>query len=536
MKPLCPLHYLILLLSLLIIEYSNAQSVAINTDGSVANGTAILDLKSNSKGLLIPRLTTVQRTAIVSPATGLLVFDTDTSIFWFFDGAVWKKLDAAGNNWSITGNSGTTAGPQFIGTTDAVDAVLKTNNTERMRWLYAVNPNNSIALINSGDLTVNGVSVGRGPGNAVSNTTTGNQALFSNTTGTNNTAFGAQALYYNTSGGYNTALGYQALASNTTASQNTAVGHFALYVNSTGYANTAVGLSSQFSSTSGYGNSSLGANALFNNSTGYDNTAVGVGALGANISGNNNIAAGRVAMNSNTIGIQNAAIGATALANNTTGNYNTAIGYGALNTNGTGNNNTALGYNANVATGNLSNATAIGNGAVVNASDKVVIGNSSVTVIGGQVGWSTLSDGRFKTNIKEDVPGLDFIVQLRPVNYNFLARKYEDHISQRLPDSIKNNPARKAMSYASAEQVLHTGFIAQEVDQVVKKNGYHFNGVHTPSSETDNYSITYDEFVVPLVKAMQQLNTKVETLSKENDLLKKQLLEITQRLNKLEAR
>jgi hypothetical protein len=535
MRSQTPVAWSVLLFTLLSTRQSIAQSVAINTDGSVANSTAILDVKSATKGMLIPRMSTVQRTAIAAPATGLLVFDTDTNAFWYFDGTAWKQMEAAGNNWSITGNSGTTAGTHFIGTTDGVDVVLKTNNTERMRWLNAVNVKNTIASLNTGDLTVNGITIGRGPGNVVSNTATGADALNSNTSGGNNTAVGAQALYYNTSGAYNTAIGFQALASNTTASQNTAVGHFALYVNSTGYANTAIGLSSQFSSTTGYGNTSVGADAMFNNSTGYDNTAMGVGALGANTSGNDNVAVGRVSMNGNTTGAFNAAIGIAALAANTTGNYNTALGTYALNVNTIGTYNTTLGYSANVSQGDLTNATALGNGAVVNASNKVVIGNSSVTVIGGQVGWSTLSDGRFKTNIKEDVPGLDFILQLRPVNYNFLARKYAAHLQQRMPDSVKNKTTGKTEMVAAAEQVLHTGFIAQEVEQVVKKNGYHFNGVHAPASETDNYSITYDEFVVPLVKAMQQMNAKMEQLSKENELLKKELSAIEKRLSNLEA-
>lgn len=537
MKPPFPIAWPVTLFFLLQLcsQFSVAQSVAINTDGAVANASAILDVKSSTKGLLIPRLSTTQRTAIASPATGLLVFDTDFNAFWFFDGTAWKKLDAAGNSWSITGNSGTTAGTHFIGTTDGVDAVLKTNNTERMRWLNAVNGNNSIAAISTGDLTVNGISIGRGPGNVVSNTVTGADALYTNTSGSNNTATGAQAMYYNTTGSYNTAYGFQALASNTTASQNTAIGHFSLYANSTGYANTAVGLSSQFSSTSGYGNTSVGSNSLFAITTGYDNTAMGVGALGANSSGNNNVAVGRVSMNGNTTGMFNAAFGAAALAGNTTGNYNAALGDYALNVNTIGTYNTALGYGANVSQGDLTNATAIGNNAVVNASNKVVIGNSSVTVIGGQVGWSTLSDGRFKTNIKEDVPGLDFIMQLRPVNYNFLAGKYAAHLQRQLPDSVKSRTAPGTASFSSAEQVLHTGFIAQEVEQVVKKNGYRFNGVHAPASETDNYSITYDEFVVPLVKAVQQMNAKVQQLSKENELLKKELDAIKQRLTNLEA-
>ena len=56
-----------------------AQSVSVNTDGSLPNASAILDIKSTTKGLLAPRMTSLQRTAIVSPANGLLVFDITTN-------------------------------------------------------------------------------------------------------------------------------------------------------------------------------------------------------------------------------------------------------------------------------------------------------------------------------------------------------------------------------------------------------------------------------------------------------------------------
>ncbi|MEO7768018.1 MAG: hypothetical protein ABIS01_11350, partial [Ferruginibacter sp.] len=50
------------------------QSVAINTDKSLPHGSAMLDIKSNTKGLLIPRTSTTSRNAIVSPAKGLLIY------------------------------------------------------------------------------------------------------------------------------------------------------------------------------------------------------------------------------------------------------------------------------------------------------------------------------------------------------------------------------------------------------------------------------------------------------------------------------
>src|SRR5690349_20787668 len=97
----------ILCIALLFINVNklNAQSVAINTDGTVAHSSAMLDIKTTSKGLLIPRMSSSQRTSISSPATGLMVFDTDTNTFWYFNGTAWTNLSGAG--WFLTGNAGT---------------------------------------------------------------------------------------------------------------------------------------------------------------------------------------------------------------------------------------------------------------------------------------------------------------------------------------------------------------------------------------------------------------------------------------------
>ncbi len=72
----------------------NAQ-VAITTDGSEPDASAMLDVKSTDKGLLIPRMTVSQRGSISSPATGLLVYQTDgTEGFYFYDGSSWLCLNA----------------------------------------------------------------------------------------------------------------------------------------------------------------------------------------------------------------------------------------------------------------------------------------------------------------------------------------------------------------------------------------------------------------------------------------------------------
>ena len=80
--------------------YANAQSVAINTTGNSADASAMLDISSTSKGFLPPRMTTIQRTSIVAPVNGLMVFDTDTKTVWYFS-TTWKEITNGGGGGSF---------------------------------------------------------------------------------------------------------------------------------------------------------------------------------------------------------------------------------------------------------------------------------------------------------------------------------------------------------------------------------------------------------------------------------------------------
>ena len=339
-------------------------------------------------------------------------------------------------------------------------------NTEILKLEQA-----NLAATFAGDLTVNGITVGKGGGAVATNTAIGVSALQSNTTGGNNTANGMNALRANTTGSYNTANGEAALYSNTTGKWNTANGHQSIYSNTTGSYNTANGLS---------------------------------------------------ALRANTTGNSNTADGYRALVSNTTGGANTANGYQALYSNITGNYNTALGYRANVSSTNLSNATAIGNGAMVSARNRVRIGNTSVSRIGGQVAWTNLSDGRIKENVQEAVPGLSFISQLRPVTYTLNTRKQDEITMQAMPDSIKEKRMLSDEDYLESSSIVRTGFIAQEVEAAAEKVGFDFDGVSTPENETDLYGIRYAEFVVPLVKAMQEQQEIIEQLKERIEALEKE--------------
>ncbi len=83
------------------------QSVGINNDGSQPHTSAMLDVKSTTKGFLAPRVTAAQRQAILAPAAGLLVYETTSNAYWVFNGTVWVQLGGGGGgsaHWAFNGN------------------------------------------------------------------------------------------------------------------------------------------------------------------------------------------------------------------------------------------------------------------------------------------------------------------------------------------------------------------------------------------------------------------------------------------------
>ena len=110
------------LFALLVISASFSQNVGINDDGSMPDNSAALDVKSTSKGLLIPRMTEIQRIAITSPATGLMVYQLDgIPGFYYYDGASWTIIGSEGGFWNANGDHifNTNTGRVGIGTDSA---------------------------------------------------------------------------------------------------------------------------------------------------------------------------------------------------------------------------------------------------------------------------------------------------------------------------------------------------------------------------------------------------------------------------------
>jgi hypothetical protein len=102
--------YLLLLATILQFKPSIHAQVGIGIGTTSPDPTSILDLTATDKGMLVPRLTTAQRDAITNPALSLLIFNTTTNQYEYWDNNSWKPL-GNGNVTSIATGTGLTGGP-----------------------------------------------------------------------------------------------------------------------------------------------------------------------------------------------------------------------------------------------------------------------------------------------------------------------------------------------------------------------------------------------------------------------------------------
>ena len=120
-----------------------------------------------------------------------------------------------------------------------------------------------------------------------------------------------------------------------------------------------------------------------------------------------------------------------------------------------------------------------------------------------------------KNTIAEDVKGLDFIMKLRPVTY---------HVSNKAIARLTGNKETPDFpGKYDVEKIKYSGFLAQEVEQAAKAVNYDFSGYAAPKNEWGFYSLSYEQFVVPLVKAMQEQQTIISQQQKQIELLEKRL-------------
>jgi len=390
---------------------------------------------------------------------------------------------------------------------DGTNGLTFNDSSTQTKGVSSVNP------VFTGDASISGLTVGKGAGSNSISTVVGNAALAGSNTGIANSAFGVSTLNLNTSGGYNTALGGYVLAANTTGANNSATGYGAMYANTTGGNNVANGYQSLFSNTTASNNTAVGYQAGYTNTTGTQNVYLG------------NQAGYTSNANYNTfVGYQT---GITA-----TGGFNTFLGYGAGYSMTTGTKNTILGvYNGNQ--GGLDIRTASnyivlsdGDGnpraywnneglltTTSTTNDQAFAAYRQRTTSGGTVvsfysdytatkklitqftsegaayslsgTWGTISDQSLKENIVDATPKLNDINKLKVRNFNFIG--------------------------AEDKQL---GFVAQEIEQVFPA---------MVATGEDGYKTVKTSILIPaLVKAIQELNAKVEAQALEIATLKGQ--------------
>ena len=363
------------------------------------------------------------------------------------------------------------------------------------------------------------------------------QALQSEEDGDYSVAVGYQALYTQNSDSagqdtLNTAVGAQAGANLTTAIKNTLIGSQAGGgATLTGDNNVAVGYEAGKATTSGGNNTAVGSYAGDAISSAADNTAVGYAALSTCATGIRNTAIGRYALNAHT-GNDGTAVGYGALEL-ATGAGNTSVGKGAGRLIVGGANNTMLGHMAGDALTTGSNNIMIGyqpEVSAVDAANQIVIGddissggdntfrfgkasNVVTNTFTSDANWAQASDERLKTNINAAPLGLDFVNDLRPVTYQWKASQDLDSSDPQLEDLYNPDENLK-----DTDVVMH-GLVAQEVKEALDTAGVDtFAGWSEDSDGVQN--ISREMFVIPLIKAVQELSATVETLQAEIELLK----------------
>jgi len=362
---------------------------------------------------------------------------------------------------------------------------------------------------------------------AENNTAYGASAMDAITTGDNNTAMGEHALGALNTGADNVAIGYNAGSSATSGSYSvmigrnagaannsrlTAVGYYAGAA-STGIGGTYLGFNAGSGNTSGTYNVAVGYNALYqpdaesNNiaigssalsaavAGGEANTAVGTNALDALTSGDENVAVGQHAGTAHTTGVDCVYIGESCGGSNVSGSYKTLIGCNADTNGNTDAHEIVIGYNLD---GGGQNKVRLGSGSNYIENDYANNAN-----------WAHSSDERLKTNIQTDNLGLDFINELRTVTYNW---KASDKVDTSLkgymhPDTTDFDKLSKDTS------VTMNGLVAQEVKAALDTVGADASKYAVWSTDDDGIQrISESSFIMPLIKAVQELSAKVKAL------------------------
>tara|TARA_R110002074_G_scaffold62680_2_gene150657 strand:+ start:264564 stop:266210 length:1647 start_codon:yes stop_codon:yes gene_type:complete len=516
------------------------------------DASSLLDITSSSAGILIPRMTETDRTNIASPATGLLVYQTNnTAGFWFYNGSSWINIPTTAGSGEFQSIGGVVQNTTNVGGDDFVFGATTLSGSDSKFWF-----DKSKAAFRAGeasgtewdDLNVGTGSIALGSQTTASGEYSVSLGLFSNAAGDYSFSAGGFANGYGSvafAGGQAEGLGSMALGSGAIAQGENA---FALGESANTNADYAVAFGFSASATSQYavamGGSSIssGSNAFSasgGNASGTGAVAFSTGqaagdysfAFAGEASGNGAIAfigSDAIGDNSMSFGASSQALGESSIA---MGADVTAYSYGE----------TVFGFDAEsytpsstttpiasdrlfvIGNGGTPSVPSINNAFTMLKDGKTgfsripttnileVEGDASKTTPGS---WLANSDGRLKTNIEtiSEEKALDKILKLRGVTY-----QWNDHTT----------------GYKRPEGTQY-GFIAQELMQVFPEK--------VSMDNMGYYQTAYGDYDAVFVQAFKALNSKIEALQKdntqlkeENEMLKMKLDKITELELRLEA-
>lgn len=530
-----------------VVKLTGNQSITgIKTFTTVSGNALTINNPTGDWGQVINNTSTGQGLQINNSSTGVgLVFlSSGTSTgniitHQGIDGLLKFRLNSTGD---VTANSFIKSGGTAAQILAADGSVITagTNITISGGVISASGGGSTGSLeFNATDLTV----WNNGKGNIATNTSFGDSALRLNTTGVQNTAYGSQSLQSNTTGGGNTALGFQALSSNTSGNNNIASGFQSLLNNTTGVQNTAYGTNALSGNTTGGNNTALGFQALLNNTTGNGNIAIGdvsgrfisngstpnaTGSdsifIGTNTralaDGQTNqivIGANAIGHGSNTVTLGNSSIVTTILRGN--------VGIGTTSPNQllhiekdqntytnlrVRNNDAGSSAYTMIALNSSGNSWGMRMGSLAANSNRldfvidafgspvermgitsggnVVINNLGTGTVYSNSGTLTNtnpSDERLKENITDLGYGLNEILQLRPVSYNWI-----------------NDTANQGTQF---------GFIAQEVQEIMPELINEFT-ITEDDEEVVRLGLDKEAIFVTLVNAIKELKAEINVL------------------------
>lgn len=552
-----------------------AQNIAINESGAAPHSSAMLDISSPDKGFLVPRLTT--HTAIASPAIGLLVFNTTTNTFWYYNGTQWTEItfpvseirDTDGDTWISVEN---TPDEDIIRFGAASDTSQLHFDGKTLHWTNSsIYMGDQSGTLNSGNHnTYLGFRAGPNVTSGSRSTIIGSQAAQNGVSLFDQLIIGYLAgSSLNNPSDANVMIGIRAGRSSVVGRKNTFIGYEA-GMNSTGNENTFIGHEAGERVTTGIHNTYVGLLAGARNHTGQENVAIGYGAHGEveydytvptknNVfigwyagrysNGNSNVMIGHTAGERNQNGWNNTFVGyrsgsgnsATSLTeidginnaffgwqagmNCTSGSNNVFFGSKAGQTVTTGEQNVFIGYEAGYSLPvTTSNTLAIANG--LTNSKILIYGRFEDYGVGGKrVGINTtLPSHTFTVNGDAAKPGGGEWATYSDQRVKSDIKPFEDGLDvvlQLEPVSFRYND-KAGVSDTETEFI---GFVAQDVENVAPYMVSQYDDSDGPSGLSDKRVFDGSALTQILVNAIQEQQAQISNLEDRIARLEKLLLQ-----------